>query len=292
MPDYRNYGKTVNPTTGAIIDGASRVPINSVRRTQVYEATHKGENYLPYMNRSFISFSYGGKQIEDFNLIAVTDGDRMQRDAYAGFEDTTTVYSALDGQFYWGTHFRNNSITFHLATDGITQRQLDEFKHWFKAGKTRELILAEHPNRAIMARVSEQPQLKLLGFESPIKIELDGSYYSTSTTLYKGEIELTLIMDDPYWYAKINIFGQKDPVTGIYKDVWYDIASGRERTILDNPDAIKILYEDGIPFSSIIENTMLLGENIFANVNYQLISKIIFNFICYLINKTICKHRY
>ena len=47
MPDYRNYGKTVNPTTGAIIDGASRVPINSVRRTQVYEATHKEKIIYP-----------------------------------------------------------------------------------------------------------------------------------------------------------------------------------------------------------------------------------------------------
>jgi hypothetical protein len=31
------------------------------------------------MQRSFISFSYGGKHIEDFNLIAYNSGDRMER---------------------------------------------------------------------------------------------------------------------------------------------------------------------------------------------------------------------
>ena len=35
--------------------------------TQVYDATHRGDGKrLPYMNRSFISFSFGGKYIEDF----------------------------------------------------------------------------------------------------------------------------------------------------------------------------------------------------------------------------------
>ena len=39
---------------------------------QVYSATHSGEgNPLSVLGRHFISFSYGGKKIEDFDLIAV-----------------------------------------------------------------------------------------------------------------------------------------------------------------------------------------------------------------------------
>jgi len=49
------------------------------------------------MNRSFISFTYGGKRIEDFNLIATISGDRLSRDAYASFSDTVTTYDTLDG---------------------------------------------------------------------------------------------------------------------------------------------------------------------------------------------------
>jgi len=60
------------------------------------------------MNRSFISFTYGGKKIEDFSLIATISGDRMSRLGYASFEDVTTTYDNLDGQFYWATHYTTN----------------------------------------------------------------------------------------------------------------------------------------------------------------------------------------
>jgi len=66
------------------------------------------------MNRSFISFSYGGRQIEDFNLLAVVDGDRITRPGYSPFSDITSEYSVLDGQQYWGTHFDAKELTLLL----------------------------------------------------------------------------------------------------------------------------------------------------------------------------------
>lgn len=176
--------------------------------TQVYKATHDGVGKrLPYMYRSFISFSYGGKIIEDFNLIAVTDGDRINRNAYANFEDNVETYDVIDGQFYWGSHYTNNQLELLLSTDGITQTQLDDFKAWFVPGKARELILAEHPNRAIMARVSTQPQISLLPFEYTTSTFILGKKYETSITQYKGDIRLSFTMDEPYWYAKYSLIG-------------------------------------------------------------------------------------
>ena len=238
------------------------------KRGQVYMATHKGENYLPFMNRSFISFSFGGKNIEDFNLIATTSGDRMKREGSAEFEDLITTYDILDGQFYWGTYFKNNSIQFTLSTDGITQEQLDDFLMWFSGGKIRELILAEHPNRAVMARVSSPPSLSLLPFEHPTSIIIAGKTYNTSTTLYKGDIEITFTMDEPFWYSVVNIFGFKG-TDGIYHDEWVD-ANGNTINVLDekfNKDVIKIVLEDGIPISSMISASMILGNNIYANLD-------------------------
>jgi len=120
------------------------------------------------MYRSFISFSYGGKNIEDFDLIAVTDGDRMNKDGYSSFNDITSSYDNLDGQKYWNTHYTTNTISFKLVTDGMEQRQLDDFLYWFSAGVCRELILAEHPNRAQLARVASVPKLHLLPFEKTV----------------------------------------------------------------------------------------------------------------------------
>jgi hypothetical protein len=95
------------------------VASNNARTSQVYKATHKGENLLPFMNRSFISFSFGGKNIEDFDLIATVAGDRMEREGYANFDALTSTYDVVHGQFYWGSYYRTNQMSFNLATDGI-----------------------------------------------------------------------------------------------------------------------------------------------------------------------------
>jgi hypothetical protein len=75
-------------------------------------------------------------------------------------------------------------------------------------------------------------------------------------------------MDDPYWYSLINIFGYSDTQAGVpvYYDKWTD-ANGREVEVFDSKDAIKIVLEDGIPFSNMIEDTMQFGSNIVADMN-------------------------
>ena len=277
---YRDYGAM----------NGSNYPNNDfdiIPRTQVYRATHGGDeetNRLPFMNRSFISFSYSDVDgplvyIEDFNLIATFSSDRWESDGYTQFTDLTTDYDNLDGQYYWGSHYKSHSITFNLATDGIDQRQLDNFLNWFRAGVSRELILSEHPNRAQMARVQEPPQLSLLPFKGETTMKISDVERKITTTLYKGEITLTLVMDEPHWYAKDNVLGTK--ITEMtaggtrtrYVDWWMD-ANDRQVDIFASQDALKILYEDGIALGSMIENNMLLGNGAYANVENQTISLI------------------
>ena len=243
---------------------------NLPERTQVYEATHDGAALrLPYRNRSFISFSYGGKYIEDFGLIATTQGDRLQRQAYADFEDITDTYDFIDGQFYWGSHHTANQIVFNLATDAILETQLDAFKNWFRPGIERELILAEHPNRAILARVGAVPELALLPFEKEITVMLDGEAFETSTTVYRGEIQLTLVMDEPFWYAKSNILGKfisRDNRVE-WTDLWTN-ANLEEVLCYEDKDALKIIAEDYIPAAFMINKQgLFLGGNIVAAPN-------------------------
>ena len=257
MVNYRDYGSLNNIAQPNVL-------VDNNKPSQVFLATHKGENYLPFMNRSFISFSFGGKNIEDFNLIATMNGDYIQKNGYSEFEDIVSDYDVLNGHFYWGSRYTNHIISFLLATDGITQSELEKFLNWFSAGKTRELILAEHPNRAIMARVQSAPELSLMPFEKKATIKIANNEYSTSTTLYKGTIDLNLITEDPFWYSKINIFGHLE--NNIYYDTWSD-ANGILRSVYDDPDAIKISLEDNIPISSMIQDPMLLGDNKFANSN-------------------------
>ena len=252
---------------------------SNVKHSQVFLATHDGKGQtLPFMHRSFISFTYGGKKIEDFDLIATIDGDRLNKPGYASFEDTVTTYDNLDGQHYWATHYKTNQLDFTLSTDGIDEKQLNEFLYWFKAGVHRELILAEHPNRAIMARVANPPTINMLPFEQEVEITISSNKYKTKTTLYKGDISLSLIMDQPYWYGLTNILGKKTEISNRqrYEDIWVDTTKtpAQEISIFSSQDALKILYEDGIPLGSMINKNMLLGNGAYALVEGSDISLI------------------
>ena len=228
---------------------------------QVYLATHDGVgNSLPYMNRSFISFTYGGKAIEDFGLIATIE-DRMENNLYAPFSDSTSTYDIIDGQLYWGTRFEAGQLNLKLSTDGITERQLDDFKEWFSPGVIRELILAERPNRAIFARVSERPVFSCLPFEQKTSLKISGIEHETSTTLYKGSITLSFVMDEPYWHTKINYMPSYINKVTLEK---LEIDSNNLNKIeaISSKDMIKIMLEDGIPHQSVLNGNIFLGGNI------------------------------
>ena len=272
---YRDYGAVGN-------DSFPRDDFESVSRRQVYQATHRGDDTrLPFMNRSFISFAYGTRKnsrgeeervyIEDFDLIATISGDRMNRAGSASFEDRVSTYEILNGQTYWGTHYKANNLEFTLSTDGIDQKKLEDFLYWFRPGEAKELILSEHPNRAILARVADPPQLNLLPFEHDVEIKITSDSYYTKTTLYKGDITLKFVMDEPHWYALDNILGRKDGTR--YVNEWQN-AQGEWVNIFTSQDALKILYEDGIPLGSMIQKNMLLGNGAFASVEGQIISRI------------------
>ena len=247
--------------------------------TQVFEATHKREwgawERSPLMRRSFISFRYGGKNIEDFGLIAIFRDDRLNKNVYSEFDDSVTEYETLDGQFYWGTSLKANQLTFNLATDGMTEYELNEFTMWFKPGTIRELILAEHPNRGIKARVSASPQISMIPFEEPISFTLDSTTYSTSTTLYKGDILLSFVMDDPYWYAINNYL---DNYYFDVDDKFGSMCNTRQdhnycQVVLQDKDCLKVIAEDYIPhISAVVVNNMLLGDNKRVNLNYSIIA--------------------
>lgn len=237
---------------------------NKPPRTQVYMATHdEGDLRLPLMQRSFISLKYDGIWCEDLNLIATLSGDRMQRNLYGTFADTVTNSDVVDGQFYWNTSFTNNTLQIHFSTDGITEMEYNEIKRWLKPGKIAELILAENPYRAILARVSDNPpNYSMLPFEQHITVNVAGHPYLTSTTIYKGDIDVTFTMDDPFWYSIDNILDYKNPETGRYESGCWKNAQDNIALIYTDPDAIKVIAEDSVPTAEMITaSNMLLGNN-------------------------------
>lgn len=247
--------------------------------TDVFKATHKMNSSATkwlresYMERSFISFTYGGKKIEDFNLIAVIEGSRIQRQAYSSFEDSTTDYEMVDGHMYWGTHYTGNKLDLVLATDGIAENLLEDFKYWFQAGVIRELILAEHPNRAIMARMAGAPMMSVLPFKESTTVMIEGKEYETFTTLYKGTIAISFTMEEPFWYSKVNLLGKfADENKGMWSDIWTN-ANGDSVNFYTDQDALKIIKEDGIPIISMIRAPICLGNDLYVDLDYTTLTE-------------------
>ena len=218
---------------------------NSQKRGQVYSATHDGEgNALSRTQRSHISFSWGGRDIEEFDLLVVSDGGTYQGQVYAPFEDLTTQYDLLDGQHYWASHFNANALMITLATDGILESSLQDFRNWFRPSIERELILAEHPYRAIKARMAEAPTYTMLPFEERVSSVINGQTYYTSTTMWRGSVSLHFVMDDPYWYSLVSNFDMND-------------------TLGDNE--IKAIVDEGIPHAFMFKVACLLPNSLIIN---------------------------
>ena len=193
---------------------------------QTWVNTHDGNTRLEPWQNSFISFTYGGKYIEDFGLNVVNFNSRKQLIPYANFNDITTNYDVLDGGLYWGTHFTEYKFSAELATDGMTEQQLQDFQIWFAPGNIRTLVYMEHWNRAIEARVAAVPDIQVIPFEETVEKSLGGSTFTIKTTLYKGEITLNFVADEPFWHSR----------TAYFEDVAL------------STDDTKIIYEDNIPW--------------------------------------------
>lgn len=208
---------------------------------QVYEVTHDGQgNPLSRVFKQFISFTYGGKAIEDFNLLVTFSSERLTKGIYSSFSDSTTTNVGIDGQMFWLTQFDPLTIHFDLSTDGMSTRDLENFKTTFYPGIARELILSEYPNRGILARVAAAPQMEVLPFEDLKTIKIAGKDYTIESSLYKGSISLDLICDDPYWYA---------------------IQSSYEETDLTNDEALKSIGDDGIPCTTMFSDVGIVIGN-------------------------------
>ena len=239
------------------------------KRTQVWLATHEeGGKRLPLMRRSFISFIYDGKYSEDMGVLSVVSGDRMERNLYADFGDNTTESDVLDGQYYWSTHFKTNTLSLTLATDEITEKQLDEIKRWLRPGPPRLLILSEHPFRGTYARISSTPKYSMLPFEEKITLKVAGANVKTSTTVYRGDIEVEFVMDEPFWFSLNNILDVK--VNGAYSPGYWVDAQGDHSLILLDQDALKVIQEDQIAASAMIASEdMFFGNNVMAYLQEQ-----------------------
>lgn len=159
--------------------------------------------------KEYIDFEFDGKCISEFGLVAVSDGDRYSFAASSEFSDETTEVKGYDGQHFWGTNLKAKKTTYSLATDGMTEEQLNAFKRHFQPGKYGKFIDSHLSHRYSYRRLAEVVEFKLIPFQ--VKKTLLGQEFYVNE--YKGEARITFVQDDPYSYSEENYIEEINPET-------------------------------------------------------------------------------
>ena len=189
-------------------------------------------------DKSFISFTYDGKAIEEFGMAVVSSGDRLSTSIHPSFNNTISTVPGRTGSIYWGTNITGLSFHFKLATDSITSRQLLNFKSHFRPGKIARFSLAEAEYCYAYAVIDSASTFEFIPFDTTTII--NGIDYSD--TVYKGEDNLTFYIPDIFFYSDEHYIFADD-----YVDKPWMIASG-------------------LPFkNSIIEKNCFLSNGILLN---------------------------
>ena len=168
---------------------------------QVEELTR---NLMPW-GKEYIDFSFAGRHISEFGLVAVTSGDRYKFAGSPDFEDETSNVNGVWGQYYWGTNYKTKTYSYSLATDGMTERQLEEFKYHFRPGHYGQFYEDAWFDRYCYVRIKAVVDFNFIPFQE--EAEVAGVKFLSR--IYKGECNISFIQDRPFMYSFYQILDSK-----------------------------------------------------------------------------------
>ena len=145
------------------------------------------------MERNYIDFKFGDHWASEFNLVAVSSGDRYTPPVYGSINANTTTVAGKTGVYKWKTQIGEKSISINVAFDSLTMQDVARIKKWLNPKETKKLILSEQPDRYYWCSLSNELDFKYLPFENETII-VDG--IEVITGVYKGEMTLTFICVD------------------------------------------------------------------------------------------------
>lgn len=184
--------------------------------------------------KEFIDFSFDGKYISEFGMVAVFDGDRHSFAAQPEFDNETTSVNGAAGQLYWGSNIKSKKMTFKVATDGMTEAQVNAFKNHFQPGRYGKFIEDKLAHRYGYCRITQVINFSVLPFRKNINF----LGFPLQVNEYKGDATIVFEFDNPYMYSTMNY-----------------VEENNKPTESDYINVAKAVYNNGVPlYSSWIGN--------------------------------------
>ena len=173
------------------------------------------------MKGDFIGFSFDGHHTSELNIVRVSSGDRYKEGLLPEIEDNTLAIPGCDGEFYFGSHYKNKTISIDIAFDRVTEKNFRQIQRLFSTKKPCRLIFDERPYKVYMAKISQPVELNYVCFEEFYTYEgeerdgvrivsRDGGViiheqvipiitdYSRKQRLYKGEGTIEFVCTSPF----------------------------------------------------------------------------------------------
>lgn len=135
----------------------------------------------------FIGFTYNGvHSIRDLKIYRTSNSSRYDENMTAAMTDLTADVPGGDGQYYFGTTFKNRTFQISFAFDNLYEEDIAKIKQTFRGDGIHDLVFDETPYKAWGAKVTGTATLKHLCFEE------------NGRRVYRGEGNITFTCYYPY----------------------------------------------------------------------------------------------
>lgn len=158
-------------------------------------------------DRDFIDFKFNGHWASEFNIVAVSDGDRYAPSFYGTVSPNTTTLIGKTGIQKWNTQVGERVFNIKIAYDNLNLNNLRELKKWLNPFVIDKIIFKEEPYKYYWVSLNEEPQISFLPFRTE-DFYIDNKAYKKG--VYKGDLTLSFICVDNNGYSDWNSFSEED----------------------------------------------------------------------------------
>lgn len=172
------FGDMVEPREVLLPSSVTKIGANSFSKDVVLKQDKK-------YAQDFVGFTYNGyHSIRDLNIYRTSNGSRYDENLTATMTDKTADVPGGDGQYYFGTQFKNRTFNISYAFDALSESGLTKLKEVFRGDGVHDLIFDETPYKVWSAKVTGTAQIKHICFEENGERRYKGEGSITFTCYY------------------------------------------------------------------------------------------------------------
>lgn len=141
--------------------------------------------------RDFLGFRFGQIHSSDLHLDVISTSNRYEPRVLPTPSDVTIDVPGNDGQYYFGSTYKNREITVEVAFENVSENDYRKIRQLFATDKLQDLVFDEEPYKTWRAKLKSKPEFKSMCFNNP----------ETGERVYKGDGKLSFVCYFPYAFG-------------------------------------------------------------------------------------------